>query len=198
METVRALLAFGANVAVQSTEYGTPLHSAAQAGREEVVRVLLKEGGAKDIDGFHPSTKQTPLQAAAAEDHEEVVRLLLSRGADPNHYYPYHVHRTSVSAPQQSDHRRLPLHNAASNGNVITLHLLLEAGADVDAIDSVGHTALHVAAEKGFAEIAFMLISRGATMRVRDLKGDLPLDLGLRGGWRGVVGLLLNSSLGVA
>ena len=59
----------------------TLLHIAADAGREEVVRALLKEGAKvneRDKSG------QTPLYIAALMNEKGIVTLLLENGADPN------------------------------------------------------------------------------------------------------------------
>ncbi|GLE00548.1 hypothetical protein PINS_up009305 [Pythium insidiosum] len=57
-----------------------------------------------------------------------------------------------------------------------TVQLLLEQGADVDARDHYGKTALHYAAYKGEIETIALLVERGASTSVRDKGGKLPLD----------------------
>ena len=57
----------------------TPLHLAAQGGKEQVVRLLLEKGA--DIEA-RDRTQQTPLHYAAYSGSEKLVRLLLEKGAD--------------------------------------------------------------------------------------------------------------------
>jgi Meckel syndrome type 1 protein len=50
---------------------------------------------------------------------------------------------------------------AARAGNVAGVAFLLEHGADVDARDGGGHTALHLAAQGGQVETVRVLLARG-------------------------------------
>lgn len=50
---------------------------------------------------------------------------------------------------KKDEHRRTPLHLAVLNGDMNLVKKLLEHNADVNAVDDVGATALHRAAEKG-------------------------------------------------
>ena len=51
---------------------------------------------------------------------------------------------------------------AARNGRNDFVSLLLEKGADPDAADNDGRTAMHYASEAGFTEIVEMLLMAGA------------------------------------
>ena len=53
---------------------------------------------------------------------------------------------------------------AARAGNVEAMEQLLEKGADIDALDEHGQTALMLAAMAGHAAVARFLISRGAKL----------------------------------
>lgn len=73
---VLALLVKGAIVTYPGW---TPLHYAAAAGDEDIVRILLEHHAY--IDAETPS-KLTPLMIAAREGHEGAARLLMQEGAD--------------------------------------------------------------------------------------------------------------------
>jgi ankyrin repeat protein len=54
---------------------------------------------------------------------------------------------------------------------------LLEAGAHIDDRDDRGRTALMIAAEGGHAEIADLLLKRGADPALKDKAGKRAADL---------------------
>lgn len=51
---------------------------------------------------------------------------------------------------------------ASSQGHLITCQQLIERGADTDAIDEFGRTALIIAAMSGFLDVCELLVSLGA------------------------------------
>ena len=53
----------------------------------------------------------------------------------------------------------------------------LELGADVDAANDAGDTALHAAASHGMNSVIELLTSRGADLRAENRRGDTPLAL---------------------
>lgn len=55
-----------------------------------------------------------------------------------------------------------PLHDAAEVGDLNTIRVLLEAGAEVDAETSSGCTAFHIACKYGYLDVVKELISYGA------------------------------------
>ena len=73
------------------------------------------------------------------------ARELLRAGADPN---------------ARDEDERTPLFSAVLGGSVGLVGLLLESGADVDARDSRGFTALHFAAEEQLPAMTRLLPSR--------------------------------------
>ena len=87
-----------------------------------------------------------------------------------------------------------PLSDAARRGDVEAVVELLDSGADVDAAQGDGMTALHWAAERGHAAMAEHLISASADVSVRTRIGSyMPLHLAARGGHSGLVRLLLEA-----
>ena len=57
---------------------------------------------------------------------------------------------------------------------------MIARGADVNARNYKGQTALHCAARAGFVEIVSLLIDHGAEVDLRDDKGQTPLMAALR------------------
>jgi len=96
---------------------------------ENHVQVLLEESAdANERGGPYGST---PLGWAAQAGNKRLVRTLIARGANPK-----------IAAEKGS----LPLHMAAWNGDFVEIvELLLEAGADPEAHNANGQTALEVA-----------------------------------------------------
>ena len=87
-----------------------------------------------------------------------------------------------------------PLIQAARQCDVEAGASLLEQGADADAAEGDGMTALHWAAERSHAEVAELLISAGATVDVTTRIGNYtPLHLASRGGDGRVVRMLLDA-----
>ncbi len=87
-----------------------------------------------------------------------------------------------------------PVADAAMRGDVDVVRALLRDGADVNAAQGDGMTALHWAAERGAAELAEMLLYAGANVAAVTRLGDYtPLHLASRGGRSDVVEVLLRA-----
>jgi len=83
---------------------------------------------------------------ACERKFRDVAIMLLDRGADPN----------------VSENKQTPLKLAAANGDVVLVSRLLVSGADVNQMQGVSDTALHVAVDRcrGFCNGAFVNILR--------------------------------------
>ena len=68
------------------------------------------------------------------------------------------------------------LDEAAADGDIDRIRLLLSAGGDVNERDRQGRTALHHAAEGGHKDVVELLIDKGANINVRNNEGDTPAD----------------------
>jgi ankyrin repeat protein len=166
----------------------TPLCAAAEAGRAEIVRLLLDH----QADPMENARWGYPaVMHAAWAKHPEIVKLLLEAGqADrgaPGYGFGIDINNAAsegwleivqkhLSLDPLAVHRRgvigeTPLHWAAHNGHAAVCLALLEAGAiiDADEIGLYGGKPLHWAAEKQ-AEVVRLLLSRGADVNSRNVR----------------------------
>jgi len=136
----------------------TPLHSAAQAGSTNVLRLLLGRGAPVDATN---SLGWTPLIQGAARGHLDTVDSLLKAGANPDH-----ADNQGITA----------LSMASILGSVEVGRLLLAKGARVDSSSPrSGWNPLSLAAREGNAAFAELLLAYGAGADTKDAEGNTPL-----------------------
>ena len=63
---------------------------------------------------------------------------------------------------------RTPLHAAARIGDVTVIKLLIDHGANIDAVDWCGQSPLHVATKAGRADVVEALCNLGVDKELRD------------------------------
>lgn len=90
-------------------------------------------------------------------------------------------------SPPTQQYGRTPLHCAADRGCVDVILVLLDRGADLEAVDKHGLTPLHGAAFKGNSGAVSALLDHGANIDAVDDGGATPLSLACS---PGVVALL--------
>jgi len=172
-ETVRLLLARGADAKALDRDQTSTLSAAANGNDTEAVRLLLKAGAPVDQANV---AGNTALMNAATNGNLEVVKLLLAAGAN--------VNAQSAAPSQQVKNgtidlgRFTPLILASAYGPASVVKTLLDAGADVNAKESRGMTALmySAATDHGDIEIARLLMARGADLNVKSNAGETALD----------------------
>ena len=114
---------------------------------------------------------------------------LLLLGAAPTHPTHPATHPTAHS----------PVADAAMRGDAAAVRELLADGADVNAAQGDGMTALHWAAERGDPDLARMLLHAGAAVEpVTRIGSYTPLHVAARSGSAAVATLLLDAGAGPA
>jgi ankyrin repeat protein len=166
-DTVRLLVAAGAQIQEAQLHAPGPLRYAVYGEQPEMVRFLLDEGADADAVG---DNGRTALHAAAYGLCPDTVRLLLEAGADPN----------------RPDYSGLtPLHCAAQMGRADLVELLLQHGADADATDRLGRTPALLAARRGAREVVLLLLATAepppepaSPVGAADVTADTPIASG--------------------
>jgi ankyrin repeat protein len=144
-------------------ESGVPLDifAAAALGRVDLLDPFVSSGRA-DIQAYSYDG-WTPLHLAAFFGRRTAVERLMTAGAD-------------LDAVSRNALRNTPLHAAVAGGHVEVSLVLIDSGADVNAVDAGGHTPLHIAAEAGYVPVAKALLARGASAHVVDAEDRTPLS----------------------
>lgn len=134
----------------------TALLAAIRDGSASVVAVLL-DRPALQVDKAN-SSNETPLMMAALKGRTDWMQALLLRGA-------------TLNRPGWT-----PLHYAASGPEPKAVALLLDKGAEMEALSPNKTTALMMAARYGAIDSAELLLARGASSTARNDAGLTAVD----------------------
>jgi ankyrin repeat protein len=115
----------------------------------------------------------TAFMKAATTSDIPMMRLLLERGADPA--IPTRNGTTPLMALAGLNWVEISS-LGTEDESLEGMTILLERGADVNAANALGETALHGAAQRGANRIVEFLAERGAVLDVRNKDGRTPMD----------------------
>lgn len=90
------------------------------------------------------------------------------------------------------------LAKAASKGDMARIRTLLDEGGNVNVIDALGRTPLHMAAFYGRPKTSALLIASGANINAKDRVGMTPLHAAVLAGGLQEVELLLDKNAEIA
>jgi ankyrin repeat protein len=135
-------------------------------------------GDAEQLNEFiknTPSLINTPspdgfslLGYACFFSQENIAALLISKGAD-------------INSASKNSMKVAPLHSAAASSNYALCSLLLENGADINAVQQGGYTALHAAAQNGKTELVKLFLVNGADKNLLTEKGESAVSFAIAG-----------------
>jgi len=181
-ETAQLLIDAGADVR-KANSYGvTALYIAARASDAVATQMLLAAGA--DANAALPASGETVLMTAAKAGDPEVVRALLTGGADNvslaelgdaraaarvSEAAGYSQPTNPTIATNYADvnarerlYGRTALMIAAIEGHADVVRLLVEAGTELNVVDTEGSTALSLARSYNNLDIAAFLEGSGA------------------------------------
>ena len=170
---LKMIIKKGADVNAANVHGCTPLHRAAfLTGSTGVIKLLLNEGA-----NVHCRDKKgnTPLHIAMismVSYSDEIASLLIEKGSD--------VHATNEQG-------RTCLHMAS----VFMVKKLILHGVQVNAVDELGCTPLHLATNANDKLLVKVLLQHGSDPEAVDHKGSTPLHVGCcSGGMQAILGLI--------
>ena len=185
---VDRLLKAGADVNVALTPAGdTAVMMAARTGAAGAIRVLMEAGA--NVNAKETWGGTTALMWAVSENHPDAARLLIGGGADVNARSNYVAAangrgfegRTPVASRNDPKVEEFasgwltPLMLAAREGHVELARILVDAGADVNAVAGDGKTALALSIFNGNYDLASLLVDRKADVNKADAQRFTPL-----------------------
>jgi ankyrin repeat protein len=175
-EVVELLLVHGADVNVEDYTGFTPLQRSFENGDEIVAQQLLDQDAVFTIHRFGPN----PFYQAARWGNKRMLSMLLERGPDINEF-----DSDGIAA----------LHQAVLNGESTSVQLLLDLGANSNAMsnDPCNKIApLHLVPDIHGERIVKLFLNRGANLEAQDYSGRTPLYVSCQSGFVENVLLLIE------
>ncbi|KAF6080439.1 ankyrin repeat domain 61 [Phyllostomus discolor] len=172
---LRILCEHGArvNAQVDDRHKYSPLHLAIRYGAHSGLVILARNGAQVNVTD---ESSRTPLHMAAGLLNEEMAETLIACGADVNCAVP----STGNTA------LKLAVCTACSKaGRVLAaglscIRLLLSHGAEVNAQDRSGQTAIHEACFAGSEAVISLLLEFGADVNILTGNGESPIHVYLQ------------------
>ena len=175
-----------------------PIHMAAIRGRREISGLLADAGA--DLNAVCSLDGCQAIHLAAMYNKFEIIKFLADRGVEvdcrtklPN---KDHAPDADMDGPTIGNDWT-PLMVTVGEGFIETAQWLVEKGSDVNATNTLGRTALHIAAggfwaerEPIYLELVQSLLAAGADPNRKDEQGILPIDYANRKKYDSVVNVL--------
>ncbi|NXI40093.1 ASB10 protein, partial [Galbula dea] len=163
---LRLLLSFGADPEAVSEDGYKPLHLCKSPESIECVQQLLQHGAS--VNSRTEEERDTALHIAARHGLTDHVQLLLRYGAE---------------LEAENEEGQTPLNAACAQPHqpqdmdcyYRVCQLLVESGASINAADRDSQYPLHLACKNANAQVAELLLSRGANVNIMNYSGSTAL-----------------------
>lgn len=161
-EAAKLLIEAGADVFDEDVSCQTALHTAAENGHVDIVRLLVEKGAKID-----------------ASDDRGCTPLYKACGAKSDDSALYMITHAEQSINQRAKTGKTPLQKAAARGHRKIVEAIFEKCNRDTAVlvntDNRNRTPLHAAARHGRKDVVEYLLQQGVSVTVQDIEGKTPL-----------------------
>lgn len=173
------LTKYEADLSAKDDAMHTPLYLACKFNLPHIVTFLLsQEAGLSTLNTKADRSGGRPLHAAAKFDTTAKGARAAAAPKIPHHHHPDGTvaanvhHMPGYGAKQPKGSATLP--TAVSPEAMLTQLLLRTEGIEVDALNTVGQSPLHIACMRGNWVVARLLLKAGANPEIADRRGFTP------------------------
>lgn len=126
-------------------------------------------------DAFHTSKKafQFARDRPVQINPEEMLQMILQGEIEA--FKDFSLRNPSAINMPDRQNGNVPLHIAASKGDIGLTSFLIRNGANINVQDIFGNTPLHYAADKGKTSTMEILLQNGANPNLQDFRGNSPI-----------------------
>ena len=140
--TAEMLLSAGADANAMDKTGASPLYLACESGKTELVKLLLKRGANPTMEATVSGRLKNPMHAACRHQDCDSVKLLLEHNA--NVLLHDEDGKTALHCALESD----TYLSSDSDKRIVIVQLLLDRGAEVNAVSDDGQTPFYIACSK--------------------------------------------------
>ncbi|XP_067672358.1 ankyrin-1-like [Haliotis asinina] len=211
---VELLVSAGADLSICDSEGWTPLYQAASSGDLEITKLLLNNGASLEVS---TTAGETILHGGVYGNNPDIIELLIQSGCKVNQVNSQGQHplmaavmsRSHVSIVKaliaagsdlnlpENNEQLSPLHATIHHHHHDAAILLINAGCDINSVNSRDQTPLHNACEKGKADIVAHILKQPHLNPDGIKSTALPLHAAAVNGHVNIVQMLLEAKFNI-